>query len=186
MHHHTPCIVLNRLTEAHLTEPCAQFPEVTSWDAPSAALELVPGGALFVPAGAVFSLRRAASPGAPDAACLLVALPQHTPWAATMVAALDAAQDAHPELAPDRRVFPHAPGEGAPGGALRGALGALFAHAAEEAAAAAPLRRAAGLSGAHYDVAEHLRRYDLEALLDAGGGICKVRSALDAFWLRFH
>lgn len=153
-----------------------QFPEVASWDAPATALDLVPGGTLFIPAGAVFSLRRAASPGAPEAACLLVALPQHAPWAAAMAAALDAAQDAHPALAPDRRVFPHAPGEGGCGDALRGALGALFARAAQEAAAVAPLRRAAGLSGAHYDVAEYLLRYDLEALLDAGGGICKARS----------
>ncbi len=147
---------------------------MASWDAPETALDLAPGGTLFVPAGAVFSLRRVASPGAPDAACLLVALPQHAPWAAAMAAALDAAQDAHPALAPDRRVFPHEPGEGGSGGALRGALGALFARAAEEAAAMAPLRRAAGLSGAHYDVAEYLQRYDLEALLDAGGGICKA------------
>jgi hypothetical protein len=155
-----------------------QFPEVARWGAPLAEFALAPGAALFVPSGAVFSLRRAQSADA-HACCLLVALPAHAPWAAAMAAALDAAQEDLPALAPDRRLFPHAPG--AEGGALRGALELLFARAAE-AAAATPLRRAAGLSAAHYDVAEWLAaHYDLQALLKAGGGIAKARYAARSF-----
>ena len=95
-----------------------------------------------------------------------------------MAASLDVAQEDLPALAPDRRLFPHALGAagGASGGALRNALAQLFARAAEAATAVAPLRRAAGLSAAHYDVAQWLAtRYDLEALLKAGGGIAKAR-----------
>ena len=155
-----------------------QFPEVARWGAPHAEFVLSPGAALFIPAGAVFSLRRAQSADA-AACCLLVALPPHAPWAAAMAAALDAAQEDLPALAPDRRLFPHAPGS--ENGALRGALELLFARAAE-AAAATPLRRAAGLSAAHYDVADWLAaRYDLQALLKAGGGIAKARHAARSF-----
>ena len=160
-----------------------QFPAVARWGAPPAEFALVPGAALFLPAGAVFSLRRAiagpASAASGAAACLLVALPTHAPWAAAMAAALDAAQEDLPALAPDRRLFPHAPSASPGGGALRQALKALFERAAEAAASAAAPSRAAGLSAAHYDVAEYLHgRYDLEALLDAGGGLAKARPLL--------
>jgi hypothetical protein len=137
------------------------------------------GAALFVPAGAAFSLRTAAATS-PAALCLLLALAPQPGWAGAMSAALDGAQDDVAALAPGRRLFPHAPGAAGAGAHLAAALDALFAAARARAAAAAAdagPTRGLGVSAAHFDVAAWVSsRYDLETLLDAGGGIAEARA----------